>query len=105
MGVLITAIGSWVTTIFTSLLNGVSKKAFAYAYIGAFVLLTVAFMNTVNGLIPSLMLGSTPGGFVLAGLSLVPSNAPSCIAAVGAGHLARWIFLWKAKFIKSWMVD
>lgn len=105
MGVLITAIGAWVTQFISSLLVGVSRKAFIYAYIGAFVLLTVTFMNSINGLLPNLISAGTPGGFVQAGLSLIPSNVPACVAAVGAAHLARWVFIWQAKFIKTWMVE
>jgi hypothetical protein len=105
MGVLITAIGAWVTQFISTLLLGVSKKAFVYAYVGAYVVLTVVFINSINGLLPNLISAGTPGGFVQAGLSLIPSNVPACIAAVGAAHLARWVFVWQAKFIKSWMVD
>lgn len=105
MGLLLTAIGSWVTQFISSLLMGVSRKAFIYAYIGSFVALTVLFMNSINGLLPNLISAGTPGGFVQAGLSLIPSNVPACILAVGAAHLARWVFIWQAKFIKTMMVD
>lgn len=105
MGVLLTAIGAWVTQFLSSLLMGVSRKAFIYAYIGSFVVLTGVFMSSISGLLPNLISVGTPGGFVQAGLQLIPSNVPACIAAVGAAHLARWVFIWQAKFIKTWMVD
>lgn len=104
MGALLAAFGSWFTSIAVSLLTGVSKRAFAYAYIGAFSLMTVVFVNTLNGLIPSLISSSPSNSLIQAGLQLLPSNTGACVAVIGTAHLARWVFVWQAKFIKSWML-
>lgn len=103
MGVLLTAIGTFITSIVTSLFQGMSKKALVLAFLGAYALLVAGFVLLFNGLMADLMNWYQPTGFVAAGLSLVPSNANQCITAIGTAYLMRWAFLWKVKTAKAWL--
>ncbi|MDB6060358.1 MAG: hypothetical protein JWM78_461 [Verrucomicrobiaceae bacterium] len=83
--------------IFSWFMQYLSKRLLLVAYaVAAMLSLTAIFFVTVGALLTGLE-SVVPPYFVVALGLVVPSNFTSCASAIGAAHLARWIYAWKVR--------
>jgi len=75
------------------------KAAFSIAYIAVYVAIAVAFLAIINSLLASLTASLPSNSFLLAGLSLLPSNTSQCIAIISTAHVASFAMTFKSKLL------
>ena len=101
MGVIAAFIGtvfSGISGLFTVFLA--RKATFSAAYIAIYLVLVVAFIAVVQGLLSSIVAAVPSNSFLLAGLSLLPSNTGTCISLISTAHVAAWAFTFKEKLLQ-----
>lgn len=100
MGVIAAFFGtafSGITSIFALFLA--RKASFSLAYIAVYLLITGVFIAVITGLLSSLV-GSIPSnGFIVAGLSLLPSNTGICVGVISTAHVAAFVYRFKNKLL------
>ena len=100
MGVIAAFIGtvfSGITGLITVFLA--RKAAFSLAYIAVFLAITAIFVAVITGLLGGLTSAVPSNGMIIAGLSLLPSNTPTCIGIISAAHTAAFVFKMKEKLL------
>lgn len=68
------------------------KAAFAGLYIAAYIVIVVALAVAINGGLSSVANSAPSHSLLMAGLSLVPSNASFLIAQISAAYAASWLY-------------
>ena len=63
------------------------------------------FYNALNSEFTKIQSDLPADSFFRLGLSLLPSNSMTCISIIAAAHLARWIYLYNSKYIKSLFIS
>lgn len=101
MGVLVAAIGTFITQLIAQIAGVLSKKALVVAFLATYAVIVVAFIALLNGLLARLVTSAPSGTLIRAGLDLMPSNTGVCIGIIGAAYAARWVFIWKLSLIKA----
>ena len=98
----------WLATLLGSLFSGLATFLVQYftrraliiaAAVTAISVLTVAFFAAVLGILNAL-LGAVPQPVLIGASWFMPSNAPSCFAAIVTAHALRWVYEWNVKVIQ-----
>lgn len=100
MGVIAAFFGtvfSGITGIFSIFLA--RKLTFSAAYIAIFILMAATFVTVITGLLGSITNSVPTNSFLLAGLSLLPSNTATCIGLISTAHTAAYVFKFKREIL------
>lgn len=100
---------SALTFVFGTVLQGVfkwlAKKPVVLIYVASLAAITTVFYNALNSEFTKIQADLPADSYFRLGLSLLPSNAMACISIVTAAHLARWLYLYNSKYIKSLFIS
>lgn len=95
-----TLLGTLFTAIASFFVQYATKRALIIAaVVAAISALSFSFFAAVLALMNSL-LGTVPSYVATAASWFMPSNAPSCFAAVVTAHALRWVYEWNVKVIQ-----
>jgi len=100
MGVIAAFLGtifSGISGLFTVFLA--RKAVFSLAYIAVYLALTAVLITATNAAIASVQTSLPTNSFLLAGLSLLPSNTAQCIGIISTAHVAAFAFRFKDKLL------
>jgi hypothetical protein len=98
-------IAAFLGTIFSGITGLISvflarKAAFSIAYIAIYLAIAAVFIAAINIGLSSIAAAVPTNSFLLAGLSLLPSNTVQCIGIVSAAHVAAFAFRFKDILLK-----
>lgn len=93
-------IAAFLGTVFSGITGVISvflarKAAFSIAYIAIYIAISVAFIAVINAGLSAVASSVPSNSFLLAGLSLLPSNTAQCIGVISAAHVAAFAFRFK----------
>ena len=87
------------------ILKWLAKKPVVLLYIGSLAAITVTFYTALDSEFTKIHSDLPADSYFRLGLSLLPSNSMTCLSVVAAAHLARWIYLYNSKYIKSLFIS
>ena len=95
---------AWFASFFTTTLGTIAafvtkKVALITAAVAATVAAVTALTATLNGLLSSVA-QSAPGGWIAAGIGLLPGNLNISISAIITAHAASWLYIQKTRIIQ-----
>lgn len=99
-----TAIISMLSGAFSGLISLISasfgrKSIYSKIYIGIYIALSVVFIAVINTALSSAAASAPTNSLLQAGLSLIPTQAGTCIALISTARIAAYLFAYKAKLL------
>ena len=75
------------------------KATFSLAYIAVFLAIAGVFIGVITGLLGAIVTSVPSNSYLVAGLSLLPSNTTTCIGLISTAHTAAFAYNFKDKLL------